>query len=207
MKIWFPVRRFVMLGNIKYPIALSGKASSGKDTVAKIIVDLLYMHRTQVDALANPMKHIIQIMFPQCSEECLFGASEYRSTIISEAYLDKNGHHLTYRQALLDIGAFARSYNKDIWLHALVDGAKKDTTVHIISDVRYRNEFDFFKKRQFTMIRIKRTDHTKIDDPSETEQDGISDDEFDYTVDNNSTLENLQNKVSDIILHLQKSAV
>ena len=195
-----------MLGNITYPIAISGKARSGKDTVAKMLAKLL--HKTgaaRIDALANPMKEMLQVMFPGCSEECLYGASELRSEIISNDYIDKNGDPLTYRQALLDLGAFARKYNNDIWLHCLLNGSKKDAYVHIISDIRRKNEFDFFKKHGFVMIRVVRDDHTKIDDLSETEQDTILNKDFDWVIDNNSTIEALYDRVMFIVEHLKEN--
>ena len=190
-----------MSGNIS--IALSGKARSGKDTVAKMFANLLSESKPRIEALANPMKQIIEIMFPGSSKECLYGASELRASVISNNYTDKHGKPLTYRQALLDMGAFARRYNEDIWLHCLLEGVKKDTNATIVSDIRRKNEFNFFKKHNFTMIRVVRDTYTRIDDLSETEQDLITNDEFSFIIDNNSTLETLFSQVKDIVRHIQ----
>ena len=209
MKTSSQQQRSAMLGDsINFPIAISGKARSGKNTVASILVNRLNYPQSKVKvvALADQMKRIIQTMMPEASSECLFGASELRSEIIAGSkYRDKNGNPLTYRQALIDLGSLGRSFNPDLWLNALVEDANKSTDkwAYIISDVRMKNEFDFLKNAGFIMIRVLRADETVINDVSETEQDEIPDSEFDYVLNNDKSIADLEDLVQHILWHMQ----
>ena len=103
-----------------FKIAISGKASSGKNTIANLILETLNNDyaATYYDtiAFADPIKEIIMIMFPHLKKKHLYGSSKFRNTIIKEA-VDKNGNLLTIRQALIDIGTgLGRGMNDSIWL-------------------------------------------------------------------------------------------
>lgn len=184
--------------------AISGKARAGKNTVASLIVEKFGLpeSKTKIVALADPMKHIVKSMFPEASEECLFGPSELRSKVISDKYLDKQGKPLTYRQVLIDLGAFGRQYNTDIWLDCLVEDAKRsiEKWVYIVSDVRFINEFNFLKKAGFCMIRVLRDESAHIDDISETQQEIIPNSEFNHVIVNNGTLQDLSDVVQRMVL-------
>jgi hypothetical protein len=208
MKTSSQQQKSATLGSIDYPIAISGKARSGKNTVASIIIDRLRypQNKVKVAALADPMKRIVQSMIPEASSECLFGASELRSEIIAGSkYRDKNGNPLTYRQALIDLGSFGRAFNPDLWLNALVEDANKSTDkwAYIISDVRMKNEFDFLKDAGFIMVRVRRNGISTINDVSETEQDEIVDEEFDYVLHNDKSIADLEDAVQHILWHMQ----
>lgn len=186
-----------------HKIAICGKANSGKDTVAKIISKILCPENecTVQLAFAEPIKKIAHTMFPQLPEEYLYGSSKYRSEIIPNAY--KDGHPLTIRQLLIDIGTSARSYNKNIWidalLHKLKEVSKDKPQLVIIADVRFKNEYNALKKQGFHQIKLYRDAHTKIAHESETEQDGILDSQFNSILYNNGTLNELKNNVQQII--------
>lgn len=190
-----------------FKIAISGKANSGKNTAAEMFARQLHLLGTQekIVALADPIKQMILKMFPGSDSECLFGPSQYRSNIISNKYIS-NGIPLTYRQALIDLGAFGRKYNKDIWLNCLIEDVNqsKNINAYIVADVRYPNEFQFLKKTNFTMIRILRDEFTKIDDSSEFEQDSIKDSEFDFVLNNNGSMADLLNLITGITNNLSK---
>jgi len=189
-------------------IAISGKARAGKNTVAEMIVKAMELkdHQYKITALANPMKAIAQAMFPDASHECLYGASELRSQVISNKYTDANGNALTYRQFLLDLGAFGRRYNSDIWLNCIVEAAKNlpDISAYIIADIRFSNEFEYFKKSGFHMIRVVRDDYTKINDVSEMEQDAIPNSAFDTVIENNHSMDTLYDIVVNMVKTLAK---
>lgn len=187
-----------------YKIAISGKAKTGKNTVAALLADNIYSEyniSAKIVAISDPMKHIISIMMPEANKECLYGPSELRSNIILDKYKDKNGKPLTYRQALLDIGSYGRSYDDNMWLNILNMDANnfKNNGAYLVSDVRFLIEFNYLKNAGFYMVRVKRNNISVINDPSETEQDKIPDSEFDYIINNNSTIEELSNEVVLII--------
>jgi hypothetical protein len=193
-----------------YKIGISGKAGSGKNTLSKLLVKQLRQESSmsvKYIAFADPIKQIARTMFPDLPERCLTGPSKYRSEIISGAF--KGGAPLTVRQLLIDIGTNGRNYDNNIWLndftHSLNKAHHKDKKIFIVTDVRFRNEFDLLNKTNFYKIRLFRDSTVKIDDPSETNQDGINDDEFDYVLNNSGTLKQLKLEVTKIVALLKDS--
>lgn len=200
-------------------IAISGKASSGKNTLAKLLFQEIekysYAHCYNL-AFSDPIKNIVRIMFPDLQEEFLTGPSEYRSKTIPGAF--KNGQPLTVRQLLTDLGTgVGRGYKDNIWLDTFDNSLKKSlrlieelsklaTSVIFVEDVRFRNEFDHVKNLNFFTIRLLRefNSTTSISKNqslhiSETQQDSISDEEFDYVLHNNGTLEDFKKEVAKIV--------
>jgi hypothetical protein len=190
-------------------LAISGRAKTGKNTVASMLVEHLTSHnlKGKIVGIADPMKHIVKTIFPEALDKCLFGSSELRSNVISDKYIDKNGAYLTYRQALLDIGAYGRKYNDNVWLNLMVEDANKsnDIGVYIISDVRFVIEFDYLKNTGFIMIRVLRDNIETIDDPSENEQDTIPNTKFDYIIHNNKSIDKLYEQIRVIANKIKMS--
>lgn len=206
MRIWFRERVCRMPGDKVYRIAISGKASSGKSTVASFLGDALGLRKEDVRvlALADPMKQIAQIMFPAANAECLYGPSELRSKVIDPEYIDENKKPLSYRQFLLDFGKFGRNYNKDIWVKCLAEEAKKSThKAYIVSDVRMHNEYTHLRANGFTMIRVVRGGCKSIDDISETEQDSLPGVLFDHIIYNDLSIHDLFSRVKYIAQDLK----
>lgn len=191
-------------------LAISGKANSGKSTVATIVADKLFKSSSfdlsmKTFAFADPMKEIVKIMFPQINKEWLWGPSALRSSNIPNAK-DANDHDLTCRQALLDLGKLGRSYNPNIWIDATIHSINnflesvEGNGIACISDVRFKNEFYALKRDGFFICRIKRTNNLhQSNDISEIDLDDISDSEFDFTIVNESSLQKLENEV-DLLL-------
>jgi hypothetical protein len=185
-------------------VSLTGKANSGKNLTAELLAELLETEGFTpccFMAFADPIKEMAKIAFPDIPEEWLYGSSTHRNQIIPGAF--KDGVPLTVRQLLIDIGNdFGRKYNPNIWIdnfgsrfiHEVGNGAE----LVICSDGRFRNEFDYLKGLGFYQARILRNSHTKINDVSETDQDGILDSEFDFIIDNNGTKEDLERQVKII---------
>lgn len=179
-------------------VGISGKAKSGKNTIATLLANMLCPSGgAKIVALADPMKNIIEMMFPNASKECLYGPSELRSEIIPGSYYDDMNNRLTYRKALTDLGKFGRTYNDNMWLDCIVEDFNKsqDISMYIIPDVRFRVEFDYLKKHNFHMVRVYRKDCSNIDDVSETEQETILDQEFDTIIQNNGPIKELDCKI------------
>lgn len=192
-----------------YKIAITGKANTGKNTISKLLFQELKLSSAKYLAFADPIKEMIQIAYPELPKEWLYGSSELRKNIVPGAF--KNGVPLTVRQLLIDIGNdFGRAYKPDIWLRNFDDRLNKTLKSKkkvkpqaiIVTDCRFRNEFDHLKSLEFYQIRLLRNEHAKINDISETNQDGIADSEFNYVVHNNGTLESLQEDVKKIVSQL-----
>ena len=190
-----------------YKIAISGKANSGKDTVAKLFAKVyqgIQCERRKIvfASLADPIKKIAKIMFPRTKRKSLYGPSKYREGIIPGAF--KNNIPLTYRLLLQELGTeIGRGYKESIWLDVLDCTSKKakmnEAEMFIVADSRFRNEFDHLKSRGYVMIRVKRQSQLNMNHASEMEQESIQDSEFDFIIDNDSTLESLEHKVSEIL--------
>jgi len=193
-----------------YKISITGKANTGKNTLSKMLIKQLrvaqnkYMWGKCV-AFADPIKEMIRIMFPELPRKFLFGSSKYRNEIIPGAM--KNGVPLTVRQLLLDLGTeMGRGYKESVWLdnfdnrYSKYANTNNKNMVLIVTDVRFRNEFEHLAKKGFYQIRLYRDDGTPgINHVSETNQNSIFDNEFNYVLDNNGSLNELKAKVSDIV--------
>ncbi len=186
---------------IPYNIAISGKANSGKNTVAKILFDELEIDELGrvTAAFADPIKEGLLKLYPTASRECLWGSSALRAEIIP-------GTNVTYRQVLLDLGAQARRYDEDHWVKILLatrENAAADA--FIVSDLRFPNEFEALKDKFFT-IRIRRPHELQLSDVSETSQDKLPDSAFDFVIDNNSTLDALRTQCKEAIKQLKEKS-
>jgi len=197
----------------KIKIAISGKANTGKDTLSKLLIKEL---GTEDDfyktAFADPMKKIIMDTFPSAEADCLWGPSEKRSSYInniekinfnSDGLLEKN--YLTYRESLLDLGKLGRYYDKDMWvLAAIFDAERQDKNI-IISDLRFKNELNHLKNRDFILIRLIRTNNEyQVDDISDKDLDDVLDSEFNYTIINDSDFETFSNKIKELAAEIKE---
>lgn len=190
-----------------FKISISGKANSGKNTTARFLKQEIIERGKSLSlnldpkimAFADPIKEMARIMFPNLPRKFLYGSSKYRSEIIPGAF--KDGKPLTVRQVLIDIGTkLGRNYNDSIWLNNFDHRLKKiENKPIILSDLRFRNEFDHLKSKGFFQIRLIRDEELKLDDISETQQDLIKDEEFDFILKNNDGLKELKLKIRDIV--------
>lgn len=193
-----------------FRVAISGKANSGKDTVSrKIGLGLCGPdNHYYLSALADPIKTIVQNMFPLSNHNDLWGASELRAKVIPGSITTKKPEGITYRKVLCDVGALGRSYDEDRWIKVFLenfeDRSSKDMyKTYICSDVRFTNEFEVLKALGFYTIRIIRDSYLRIDDISEISQDSIPDSSFDKIIDNNGSLEFLEEQCNQVVSELQ----
>lgn len=200
-----------------YKIAICGKANTGKNTLATLLQEeickrddaahivqygrsSLLGFNSKAMAFADPIKEIVMVMFPNCNKECLYGPSQLRAEAIPGAF--KDGKPLTYRQALCDIGTeVGRAYNDKVWLenfdHRYDDIVIKDRhDLVVVTDIRFRNEYEHLKRKGFFQIRLYReTGLPTINHVSETNQSSILDEEFDYVLFNNKSLDDLREEI------------
>lgn len=193
-----------------YRIAIMGRANTGKNTLSKMLVkqirdttDVGAYARAHYIAFADPIKEMIGTMFPKTPKKYLYGSSKYRNEIIPGAF--KEGIPLTVRQLLMDLGTeVGRKYMPNIWLDNFDHRFEqvRYCSIIVVTDVRFRNEFDHLRKKGFYMIRLYRdtVGQSKIDHISETGQEFIKDEEFDYVLFNNNPLKDLKNEVLNKIV-------
>ena len=161
-------------------IIFSGKQYSGKDTAAKIMLELMPEFRRCA------MGDIIKVTY---------GAEKG----LSYEEIEKNKP--IYRQDLINLGNWGRSQDPDYWLKKIIE---QDGNI-IVTDVRVQHEYDVFKSAGAIAIRVEASRETRSlrgalvgeTDVTEVGLDHVSD--WDFVIDNNGDYENLKNHVFEIV--------
>lgn len=165
-------------------IVLSGKQYSGKDTVAKILLEKLTGFKRV--GIGDAIK------------------LEYsKRTGLSVEEIEKN--KAIYRPDLINLGNEGRAISDTYWLNALlnIEGNL------IIPDMRLKKEYKFFTEQNAFTIRVnstyenrsKRGTVVKDDDITETDLDDIT--TWDFVIENNSTYAELVQNTDLLIKKLQ----
>ncbi len=162
---------------IEYPIlgiAISGKARSGKSTLADMLIE----------RLGKPW-HIESISDPIMIEWCEENKPEDYATKGPEWSLEMaKGVKEEIRQELIELGQRRREQDPLYWINRLscIPNA-------IIPNCRFAAEYDYFRNRDFYMIRVEATPEIReargcpdLNDPSECDLDSIDLHEWDFIV-------------------------
>ncbi len=164
---------------MKHILVISGKQYSGKDTLAKILLEKLDGYKRIGLGDAIKIEYSIRKKIP-----------------LDEIIANK---HL-YRNDLIELGNWGRSVDDDFWIKNLLGFDKI-----IVPDIRVIHEAEFFKKAGAFLIRVesdyvnrsKRGIIVNDDDLTETALDNY--DGFNITVYNNSDYSNLVKEADKII--------
>lgn len=161
-------------------IIFSGKQYSGKDTLAKIMLSKM------------PSFH-------RCAMGDIIKLEYGKSHNLTYEEIEKNKH--LCRQGLIDLGNWGRSQHPDYWLKKIIE---QDGNI-MVTDVRVPHEYEVFKNAGAITIRVecpremreKRGTLVGENDITEVGLDDIKD--WDFVVNNDSDLENLNQKADEII--------
>jgi len=201
-------------------IGIVGNIGEGKDTIADYLVS---NHSFKRESFAGTLKDAVAAVFGW-DRSMLEGQTkesrEWREQI-DQWWADRlNMPGLTPRLILQLWGTEVcrRSFHDDIWVASLENKLRNITTNVVISDCRFPNEFAVIKNAGGIIVRVKRGPdpewHThaqgalagNIEDILILKEFGIHESEWawygltvDYTIDNNSTLDNLYSKITEII--------
>lgn len=202
-------------------IGISGKAGSGKDTVAELLVR---DHGFVRIGLADPMKRFAQAIWA-FSDAQLWGPSSHRNAA-DPRYRRADGLLLTPRHALQQLGTeWGRACDPDVWIRyalrvaeALVserarryepelglvwDAEAAPARGVVIPDIRFRNELAAIRNAGGQVWRVMRGSGLAGEagqHPSEAEQDGIADHEFDRLIANHGSLIELPGLVRSALM-------
>ena len=161
-------------------IIFSGKQYSGKDTVAKIMLE----------KMPN---------FKRCAMGDIIKLTYGKEKKLTYEEIEKNKS--IYRQDLINLGNWGRAQDPDYWLKKILE---QDGNI-MVTDVRVPHEYEVFKGAGAIAIRVEASRETRAsrgqlvgeNDITEVGLDNIKD--WDYVIENNSDYESLKNKVFKII--------
>jgi hypothetical protein len=193
-------------------LGINGKIGSGKDTVGKIIqhltsewedeefqdTDMLDVRSNwEIKKFAGKLKQIASILTGIPVEN--FEDQEFKKLDMSPEW------GMTYREFLQKLGteAMREGLHTNVWVNALMadyitESFRSDKKTNwIITDVRFPNEMEAIAEKGGITIRVVRPGTVVGEHPSET---SLYSAEFDYTIVNDSTIEELVKKVRDILV-------
>lgn len=166
-------------------IIFSGKQYSGKDTVAKIMMEKMPEYKRY--AIGDIIKHTY---------------GKEKGLTFEEIEANKP----FYRPALIQLGNWGRAQDPDYWLKKIIN-LSGDI---MVTDVRVPHELEVFKKHGAIAIRVNATREMRAkrgqlvgeNDITEIGLDEIND--WDYIIDNDSDYEALEKRVNKIIKEISK---
>ena len=203
-------------------ISVSGKISSGKDTVAEIIKELSDDRKWEVKKWAGKLKEVATLLTGIPKEK--FEDQEFKKTelgpewnipskiegeIVSE-------RPMTVRDLLQLLGteAMRNGLHTDTWVNALMseyttnngvdpttdgDEAAVADKFWIITDTRFPNELAAVTRHNGIAIKVVRNSNNEIGatHSSETALDHVEN--WDYVIENDGTIDDLRKKIFNIL--------
>lgn len=173
-------------------IGLSGYAQSGKDTLAKVLVDDYGYTRIAFADKIRDFLYEVNPLIETIGFEPIYLKDRVDHFGWEEA--KKNPH---VRRALQNTGVAARTvFGSNHWVVEAYKGMDLDKD-YVVTDVRFLNEAEWVKTFNGQVWRVERPNVTAVNlHVSESELDDYS---FDKVVLNDGTVEDLTNKVRDIL--------
>ena len=191
-------------------IGISGKISSGKDTVAEIIqvYDYInkYSHSWEFDSNYNlyleqhnsyRIKYFADALRKVVSILTGMPENMLKKRYVKGMSAGYTWGFATYRELLQKIGtnALREVVNENVWVNALF--ATYDPTQRwLIPDTRFLNEAHIIKENGGIVIRVQRSDNQSNGHQSETDLDSY---EFDAIILNNDSIENLIKSIGNFL--------
>ena len=194
-------------------VGLSGRMSSGKDTVGAEFVNRELGQRF---AFADSLKNLCIDAFG-IDPKLAFGTQDDKLTLTNVKWdticlpsskiieyrdncIDPNADFLSIREVLQIFGTdVMRSFEPNVWINMTFANIKKNSTrpYSIITDVRFTNEARAIEDAGGVVIRLRRNEDQESVHASETEMDTYP---FAHIIDNrNMTLEEQFNAVYNLV--------
>ena len=111
------------------------------------------------------------------------------------------------REFLQMIGDWARKKDDNIFVNLAINRHSDFTGNKFCNDLRFLMEYEALKKDGWTCIKINRDTHSDnvgSTHRSETELESIRNEDWDFIIDNNGTIEELHAKLDAIVSKLKK---
>jgi hypothetical protein len=183
-------------------IALTGPKGSGKDTVAQTIKKLYPSWTVNTVAFADPIKSALQLIFkldPSNNDQY----DLFKRTTMSFGL----GDHLTSidaRHVVREIGMLMRSYDEQqfvSYVDQFLYNYDCPTSINIVTDMRFGNEFAFLNEKGAHIIKINRPGSTYDGHATES---GFSDDIVDFYIENDGDLHHLEENTKSVVDYIIK---
>lgn len=181
----------------QYIVGLAGYATSGKDTVASMLVK----NRGFVKiAFADLLRQAVRALNPIVAYQSLFPTEiRVRDALVAYGYDESKVKFPEYRRLLQAMGTEVgrEIFGEDFWVdYTMRKVHSLEANFVVIPDVRFFNEAQAIRNTGGEVIRIDRLRTTAVNEHiSEHALDTYT---FDFTIDNDGTLADLEEKVLKI---------
>ncbi len=178
-------------------ILLSGKSGVGKDTLANILISKLNHNKAKRIAFADVPKEL-------CANILNVDVSYFHDRKIKDSFIPNM--KLTYREFLINLAeGIRKSFGNDFWAKMCLEKETnvKDIEYYIVSDLRLLDElhkvYEFCNINNFDCVSI-RINNSLLKSESEhiTEVNLDNYPDWDFIVDNSSTIQWLMDTADDI---------
>lgn len=174
-------------------IILTGKAGSGKDTIADYLISKYGYTKI---SLASSLKRLVQDVF------VLTDFQTHDRTERERTLPEWGDGTWSVRKLLQHIGTelFRNTIDREIWVKSLVKRISIGNSKYVVNDCRFENELTYFKNHlsNCKSIRVNRPEY--MGDVGikghESESYNLS---TDYIIENDSTIEDLHYKIDNLI--------
>lgn len=181
---------------MKKLVLISGKKNTGKDTFAEYFLKEHFKRIALSDELKIQLKKFLFISFDKYFEMSNFHDKDKRDLGTGISLADET--EMTFGNALQWYDQIMKDrFGYDYWVMKMVEvcAMKHAKFDFVLTDLKFPYEIDYFyrylgKEYEIFTIRINRD--TGIEDTTEFAINDKEDDYFDFVVDNNSTLGDLE---------------
>ncbi|MFE3771017.1 hypothetical protein [Streptomyces sp. NPDC059122] len=177
-------------------IALVGKARSGKDTVAQLLVRHGAYTRL---AFADELKTALVRLNPLVVSCCCYEEHRLKDALEHHGGWEGAKALGEVRRLLQEYGQAVRDRDPDFWVRPVLAQVRHGSEWHmpcVVADARYANELDALRAEGAVVVRVERPgaglDGDARTHPSELELDGVTPD---HVLHNTGTLAELRDSV------------
>lgn len=174
-------------------IGLHGKIGSGKDTFGQLLIK--NTKNLQRKAFADNLKIVVAILTG-------IDVEKLHDQTFKNSYCDM--FNMTYGEVLQKVGTnYLRQFDDKIWIKSTFASMSNDIN-YVITDTRFKNEAQYVKNNGGILIKtvgdplnVRQNSNRDLNHQSEIDLDDWTD--WDEIIENDSTLEELENKAKLII--------
>ena len=179
-------------------VALTGPKGSGKDTVAQLIRSKYSpTEGVTVTAFADPIREVIESIFQLPSELRPDSYDKFKRTNLLYDLPTIGMEAVSGRRVVREIGMLMRKYDPDQFTrYAEERFASQPNHIHVVSDLRFHNEYEMLRKYDARIIKIMRPDY---DYDGHVTERGFPDEFVHYIINNHGDLETLDRNVEVVM--------